>query len=559
MFVKSSWNSSVKNSKKQYHIAESYRDPETKQPRHRLLMNITDLPEDVIEAIRRSLKGEKLVSTDDINITRGDSFRGAGLLAIYRAWKQLKMDKALSALPPCKVQSVFLMVAQRILAPGSKLSLRRTFNDTLFARSWNSIRFDEDELYETMDQLNEQFYAVQEALQESQKPVLFLYDTTSTYFEGRKAENAKYGHSKDHRWDRYQIVIGLVCNERGIPQAVEVWPGNTADMATVGEQIEQLSKRFDIEKVVFVGDKGMYSEANIESIKAAKADYILGLAWQRQKKQLLSQAPEQLSLFDEVGILEWEEDGVRYVGCASQYRKERDQKRRQEGMVEAEEQLDKLRQSCSKSRYYSWTSLRNKVNKILDKEHVRGLLNVSISPIGPFDTPEKKHVFDLGIERDEIAISERAKIEGKYVLETSLRKDEYTKEGIKEAYCELIQVEQAFRHIKSMLEIRPVYHRLEKRIRGHVLICYLAFYIIKQMELEFREKGITEQVEDVLKHWDTLQMSELTLEVNGEKRTDLDWNLGTNGLAIQNQISELGWWKSIQKSAGSLFSAAQKS
>jgi len=156
------------------------------------------------------------------------------------------------------------MTVGRVFDPGSKLALKRGFKDTLLARVFSKNRLDEDELYGVMDRLEKNFYSVQENLtEEDPEPTLFLYDTTSTYFEGTDAEEGEYGYSKDKRWDRHQIVVGLVTDEEGLPKALEVWKGNTADRSTVAEQVRGLSERFDLNRAVFVGDKGMYSQARV--------------------------------------------------------------------------------------------------------------------------------------------------------------------------------------------------------------------------------------------------------------------------------------------------------
>ena len=225
----------------------------------------------MIDAIDQSFKQGKTVTGPQVSIKTGDCLKGAGLLAIHRMWKQEKMDQILIGLTPEAKQSVQLMVCQRILQPGSKLSLKETLKSTLFKEAWSKNRFDEDVLYAVMDVMNENFYTIQEALRgkSESSPVMLLYDITSTYFEGTKAEDGAYGHSRDKRWDRYQVVIGLVCTAEGLPLAIEVWPGNTADKTTVSGRLRVLKERFGIAKAVFVGDAGMYTEANVVEILSA--------------------------------------------------------------------------------------------------------------------------------------------------------------------------------------------------------------------------------------------------------------------------------------------------
>ena len=244
MFVKKSWNTKEKKRHYQYHIAESYREPGTGKNKHNYILNISQLPMHVIEAIDQSLKHGQTMTGPEVRVEAGDNVRGAGLLAIHRMWQQEKMNRVLKGLSAAEKKSVELMVVQRILEPGSKLSLKETMRDTIFKEVWADNRFDEDGLYAAMDRLHDNFYTVQKALRKnhSGEAVMVLCYITSTYFECTKAEDVEYGHSRDKRWDRYQIVIGLVCTGEGLPLAVEVWPGNTTDKTTVTERIKVLQK-----------------------------------------------------------------------------------------------------------------------------------------------------------------------------------------------------------------------------------------------------------------------------------------------------------------------------
>jgi len=553
LFVKKSWNTKEKKRHYQYHIAESYREPETGKNKHNYILNISQLPMHVIEAIDQSLKHGQTMTGPEVRVEAGDNVRGAGLLTIHRMWQQEKMNRVLKGLSAAEKKSVELMVVQRILEPGSKLSLQETMRDTIFKEVWADNRFDEDELYAAMDSLHDNFYTVQKALRKnhSSEAVMVLYDITSTYFEGTEAEDAEYGHSRDKRWDRYQIVIGLVCTGEGLPLAVEVWPGNTTDKTTVTERIEVLQKQFGITKAVFVGDAGMYTEANIEEIIAAGFDYILKPEWHTQRKQLEKQLPLQQELFDR-GMVEWVEDGVRYVGYYSEARRERALQQRSEGMIEAEETLHRLAHNAARGRYYSWTRLREKVNDLLEYCGVKGLYSVRIKALEDHSDPEGKARLELCFERDQEAIALQEKIEGMYIIETSLDREEYSPEQIEKAYKNLQLVERAFRNIKSFLSIRPVFHYRRRRIRAHVLICFLAYYLVKKIELECRAHGITRECVPMIRDWDKLELSSFTVTVGEHSSSEWQWSLGKIGLGIKKQIEKLGWWRSIEQHRRSL-------
>ena len=555
MFVKKSWNTKAKKRHYQYHIAESYRDKETGQTRHKLLMNITKLPDHVIEAIDESLKKGEKVTSEDVKLETKDTLRGAGLLCFYRAWRHAGMDKALSDLTEAQRQSVLAMTAGRVFDPGSKLALKRQLKDSLLARVFSKKRLDEDELYGVMDKLEDNFYSVQENLtEEDPEPTLFLYDTTSTYFEGTEAEEGEYGYSKDKRWDRHQIVVGLVTDKEGLPKALEVWKGNTADRSTVAEQVRCLGERFNLNRAVFVGDKGMYSKAGIEEITRSGLDYLLGTDWHKQKKKLEELTPTQRSLFDKQGVVEWTESDekgrrVRYVGCVSEGGEKRAKKRRVGKMSEVEEQLDYLKETASSGGYYSWTRLAEKVNNILKEAGVKDLYQVEIEPLEEKEVdspnPEKKTKLKLSYERDQEAVNKRESTEGKYLLETTLSEEDYSPKEVESLYKRLGKVERAFRNIKSFLNIRPVYHYKKRRVRAHVLICFLGYYLVKKMELELREAGFEGEVVPLLRDWDRLRLVEHTLKVGGHQREGWQWSLGDVGQGIKEQIQEVGWWRSI--------------
>lgn len=547
VYVKTSWREYRGKRYYQYHLAEAYRDPETGKARQRLLMNLSKLPDHVIEGIRQSLKTGKPTPGCAVDIHTGDTLRGAGLLAIYRAWKEYGLEDILANFTDAERESIFAMVAQRILKPCSKLALKRQFADTLFAALFSAKRLDEDELYRVMDVLHQDFYGVQERLRRREaSPVLCLFDITSTYFEGTHADDGAYGHSRDKRWDRYQIVIGLVCDEKGVPLALEVWPGNTGDSCTVIDRIRALRDQFGIEKAVFVADSGMYSEANIEAIERHGFDHILHVDWQTQRKQLEQMGPVQLELFDEQGVVEWQHDGVRYVGCHSEQKQQRAASRRERGMQKAEEELRQLARTASKGRYYSWTRMREKTNDILTAAGVADLWQIEISYLDEEpSSPDEKARLRLTFTPDEEAIARTQAVEGKYVLRTSLPSESCPAEQAEKHYRCLQLVERAFRHIKSYLRIRPIYHYRRRRIRAHVLICFLAFYLVKCMELELREQGITEEVERLLEKWDTLRLVNLRLDFGEHSREEWNWSLGDIGKDIQADIEAVGWWRSI--------------
>ncbi|NPV78669.1 MAG: IS1634 family transposase [Firmicutes bacterium] len=292
----------MKNPKIHKQLVEAYWDPETKNCRHRPIVNITDWPDHVVNALELALKHKKLIDIEGVSFTTDDPYRGGGILAVYHLWKKYRMDEILSFISDATRQSIFLMVAQRILDPGSKLALKRSLEGTLFTQIFSQNRFDEDSLYEAMDQLYECFYEVQKALARTRKasPMLLLYDITSTYLEGTHADDADYGYSRDKRWDRYQVVVGLVCDGEGLPLAVEVWPGDTADKDTVIEceiKFRAKGETREVEEILRYWDKLRLSQhvLQAEGYESREWDWQLGELGLKIKKEM-----EQLELWKSV-------------------------------------------------------------------------------------------------------------------------------------------------------------------------------------------------------------------------------------------------------------------
>lgn len=547
MWVKKSWSTRGEKKYVSYHVVESYRDEDGKS-KDNYLVNLTGLPPEAIEAVKRALDGETgPPRVQQVQVHNGDSLRGAGQMAIWRAWKRADMKKVLSDFTEPQRQSIFAMVAGRITDPCSKLALKKRCANTFWAQSFSTNRMNEDTLYEVMDRLAELFYPVQRKLADGAEgeTTLLLYDTTSTYFEGTEAEGGEYGNSKDKRHDRYQIIIGIVTNGEGRPLAIEVWPGNTNDSRTVQQQIEMLRERFGIRSAVFVGDAGMYSELNLDAICQAGYDYIVGLEYHKKKDLLVNLGEGQLDLFAQKGAYEWEEDGIRYVGYYSERRHHREKQRREEKMKETEEELKRLQGTAKKGKYYSVGSLREKVGGMLRDAGVRALWDFNVEAIGQIEDDQEKTRANLTFSRNAGAIKVRKAMEGRYLLATTIGEEQKSAEKLEADYKRLQKVERGFMHIKSFLKIRPVYHRLRRRIRAHVLICFLAYYLVWQMETELREAGIGREVEAVLERWDQLQLSQTTVHVGGQSRTDWAWSMGQLGREVREEITQAGIWRSL--------------
>lgn len=549
MFVKTNVKKDGKNSWTYYYIVESYKDSKG-VTRHNYLANISALPEKDVEAIRKYLRGELVEKAQADNIEQGDCVRGAGQMAIWRAWKKSGLLKVLEKfLTKTQCLSVFAMTASRILNPTSKLALKRQCADTFWAKDMSDNRLDEDTLYEVMDILEASFEEIQKKLAGSQAevPTLMLYDTTSTYFEGTEAENAEYGFSKDKRFDRYQIIIALVCDKRGRPLAVELWPGSTADVGTVQTQIDLLRERFGIDHGTFVGDNGMYSKVNLDYITEKGLSYIIGGEYHKKKELLCSMSQGQRELFVKEGTYEWVEDGVRYIACHSECRRHREKTRRERAMEYVQEDLSHLKRTASSARYYTKERLWAKVDGILKDKKVKSLWNIELNPLEEAKDDQQKILIELSFSKNMVEIKKRQAMDGSYLLQTSVDSDEMEPEEVVESYKSLQKVERSFRMIKSFIKIRPVYHHLWRRIRAHVLICFLAYYQTWWMNQELKAQGITTELPTVLKRWDQLYLSELRVKKDTDTIAQWNWSLGEEGAKIKEQIEQAGLWNSINR------------
>ena len=222
-------------------------------------------------------------------------------------------------------------------------------------------------------------------------------------------------------------------------------------------------------------------------------------------------------------------------------------------MKKAREKLEQLARVAGGRRIYNWSRLRNKVDQILKEAGVASLWRVDVTPIEPATAdPEQKAKFHVRFEVDEEALRRRLATEGKYLLQTSLPAERCAAADVDRHYRSLQRVERAFRHIKSFLEIRPVYHWRRRRIRAHVLICFLAYYLVKKLELELRAQDEMREVELILRRWDQLGLVEVTIEVGAHRRREWQWSLGSNGTLIQAEIASLGWWTEVDSQVRSL-------
>ena len=445
--------------------------------RKRTLANISHWPEEQVETLRRVLKGERLVGIEDtLEIVR--SLPHGHVAAVLGTLRELKLEQMLDRSHSRQRDLVVAMITARVLDPQSKLGTARGMNGETACDSLSTTlgigSVDEDDLYGAMDWLlpRQQSIELHLAKRHLRGGSLVLYDLTSTYFEGRHCPLAKLGHSRDERNANPQIVIGLMTNSDGCPVAVEVFEGNTADPATVARQVEKLRTRFGLKQMILVGDRGTLTSARIREdlatqdqlrwITALRSPQVMALA----KSETL-----QLSLFDTRDMVEFEDPqypGERLIACRNPLLAEERSRKRNELLNAAEAGL---RQIVTRTKR--------------EKRPLRGKDRIALAvgkALGRYKMG-KHFQWQIGedaftFERHQDSIDREAALDGVYVIRTNVPASQLPANETVKAYKGLSGVERAFRTLKGVdLKIRPIHHRLEDRVRAHVLLCMLAYYV----------------------------------------------------------------------------------
>jgi transposase len=460
-------------------LRESFR--EDGKVKTRTLANLTDWPEAKVEALRRVLRGETLVVAGDrLAIER--SLPHGHVVAVLGTLRRIGLDRLLPRRPERLATLALALIAARVVEPAAKLATARQLSEATASHSLGAVlglgEVDEDELYRALDLLGAAQLAIEKALarRHLQDGTLVLYDVTSSYLEGRCCELARFGYSRDGRRDRPQIVFGVLCAADGCPVAVEVFEGDTADPKTLAAQIAKLKGRFKLKRVVLVGDRGMITSARIEEeLKPAGLDWITALRAPAIQALADEGGPLQLSLFDEKDMAEISSPdfpGERLVVCRNPHLAAERARKREDLLAASEKDLAKIQAATTRARnpLRGAAEIALKVGAVLGRRKVAKHFRLTI-------TEET-----LGFARDTAAIAREAALDGFYVLRTSVSPETLDAAATVLAYKSLAQVERAFRSLKSIdLDIRPVHHRLARRVRAHVFLCMLAYYVAWHM------------------------------------------------------------------------------
>jgi transposase len=456
-------------------LRESVR--ENGKVKKRTLANLSCLPTEVIEGLRILLAGGKALPADQKPFSILRSWPHGHVAAVLGVMRSLGFDRLLSKAGDRTRDLIMALVACRLLEPASKMATARMLHPESAANSLGEAlqlgTVSEDDLYHALDWLVTHQPNIEKTLAKRHlyNGALVLYDLSSSYVEGRCCELAKLGYSRDGKKGTLQIVYGLLCSADGCPVAVEVFEGNTADPMTLTEQISKLKERFQLNHVILVGDRGMITQARIdEELKPAGLDWISALRGDAIKG-LFVQESFQLSLFEErdlAGITSPEYPGERLIVCRNPELRKRRAKKREELVCATESALSKIVQRVQRS--VNPLSGREKigiaVGKVIDKYKMAKHFDLSIDET------------NFSFQRKSEQITREAALDGMYIVRTSLPQESLPDAQAVSAYKSLSHVERAFRAIKATsLEIRPIYHWRAQRVRAHVLLCMLAYYV----------------------------------------------------------------------------------
>ena len=456
-------------------LRESFRD--AGKVKKRTLANLSKWPPTLIEGLRVLLKGGAAVSRLDEAFDIVRSKPHGHVAAVLGTLRKLRLERTIAGADSPERRHVLAMIVARIVDPGSKLATARglaadTARDSL-AETLGLQDCDEDDLYAAMDWLLERQDAIERRLarRHLKDGALVLYDLTSVYLEGRRCPLGRRGYSRDGKRGKLQIEFGLLCDAEGRPVAVEVFDGNTADPATVGVQIDKLRHRFGFSKVVLVGDRGMLTEARIrEAVKPAGLDWISALRGPAVRS-LVESGAVQLSLFDEKDLVEIRSDaypGERLMVCRNPLLAEERARKRDELLQATEALFEPIVAATKRERWRlkGQDKIGVRVGKVVGKYKMAKHFELKIGEES------------FGYRRKPESIAAEAALDGLYVVRTSLAETQLDAEGTVRAYKRLSAVERAFRSLKTVdLKVRPVFHHAANRVRAHVLLCMLAYYV----------------------------------------------------------------------------------
>ena len=488
-----------RSSRPTYLLRESYR--EGKQVRKRTIANLSALSDEQIEAIRAVLAGHTVRPIEELWQTTRSRSHGA-VQAVRVAMQRLGFESLIASRASLERDAVCAMVAARVLAPHTKLATTRWWHTTTLAEEYGVVDRDETDLYAAMDWLLERQKPIEKKLaaRHLSEGALALYDLSSSYFEGNSCPLAKIGYSRDGKRNTAQVNYGLLTTRAGCPVAISVYEGNTGDASTLMPQVDQLRKQFGLARLVLVGDRGMISHKAIGELRGLD-----GLAWitalkSTQIRALVQGGALQLGLFDERNLFEFSHPDFpdeRLVACRNAELGRLRAHKREALLAATELELKKVQARIENGSLAGRDKIGVRIGKIVNKYKVGKHFELSIEESG------------FAFKRLDQQIAAEAALDGLYVIRTSVPKKQMSSAEAVRSYKALAEVERAFRAMKTIdLHIRPIHHRLENRVRAHIFLCMLAYYVEWHMREAWRELMFADEDRERKKHRDPVAPAE---------------------------------------------------
>ena len=538
-------------------LVESYRDPKTKQPRVRTVQLIEGLAVAERAKIIYDHGGQKhlfaeewqaleqmgLLGSQQAGFEVGDTYRGGGSAIALAHMKSSGMFAVLDRhLSRAASEVIRELVVEQLLYPKSKAQFSQRRRSGLMYVLGGKRDYKEDKVYLALDELTEQFEAIQAGLTETLPATsarLLLYDLSNSFFTGTKAELGGRGESKEKRHDRYIVTYGLVMNEDNMPLDLRIWKGGTADKNTVRATFAEWKQAYQADQAIWVGDRSMSDEDTLDELSQIGLNYVTGLPGNSQQAMLRLCYEEQPELFDDTDLASFTHEGSRYVLCRHQHKGYRRERKQAERRRKVYEELSAIRQSPQNK---DGKKLYHRAMRALEQHDQTKFWEIEVVEIAsPDKHPRYRLTFRLN--RHKVLIEDT--LGHYYLLQTDLDTNELTDEQVAESYKELKQVERSFRDIKTHIEVRPIRHWKARRIEAHIRLCYLSLWLSKYIENQWRHRGVTTEVTPTLTEWDEqLQLCE-KVDSHGTM-IELKWNRGKNARAAIQRIKYYGEMEAIK-------------
>jgi len=535
-------------------LVEAYRDPVTKKSRNKTVMKLEGLP--ILERARLILQygGNKHLRAEEwqelnkagdfirpqVNLKVGDIYSGSGTAVAYYNFRESGLLSVLAnQLTKSSSRVIKELVLHQLLNSGSKSHfIKARKNGYLFGLEGKST-LSETTLYNAMDELADNFTNIRDEMNtliERKEPIL-LYDLSNSYFCGTKAELGGYGQSKEKRHDRFIVSYGLVTDHQGHPLDLKVWKGGTADAKTIVDQFTDWQKHYQAEKGIWIADRGMSGEDNIAEVTQMGLDYITGLPGTSQIALLKKQTETSPELFDQKSLTEFESEGKRYILCKHDfkgYRRESQYAKNRRKVYQALLKIKQSPQNKNKEKLY------HRAMKVLEQYSQTPFWTIKVNPLPVKNKEGKKSKkeeprYQLSFTLNRTQVKLYNQIAHYYLLQTNLTKQAYSAEKVQENYKGLHQIERCFKYMKSSINIRPIRHWKERRIKSHIYLSFICLWLLRYIERKWREKDITSDVKATLSFWnENLKLCQLIDQNNNQ--VNLKWNRGINADTTINEI-----------------------